>query len=219
MVPTARTANIWVLGALAACCALPAGAAGNAEAGKAKAAACMACHGPDGNSLADMWPKIAGQLPEYLRKQLHDFKAGRRQNEQMSPMAQPLSDQDIEDLAAFFASQKPSAAQPTRKELLAAGERLYLKGKGRPDVVPACVGCHGLNGSGKRDWSQTMTVVPTTLAPALAGQHPAYVAGQLEAYKKRSRRNDEAQVMRDVAGRMTREEMLAVAEYVATLAR
>src|SRR5574343_791669 len=88
--------------------ASPALAAGSAEAGKTKAAVCMGCHGVDGNSPADMWPKIAGQLPQYIAKQLHDFKAGRRKNEQMSPMAAPLGDQDIEDLAAFFSSQQVS---------------------------------------------------------------------------------------------------------------
>lgn len=194
-------------------------AAGNTEAGKAKAAACMACHGPDGNSLADIWPKLAGQLTPYLTKQLHDFKAGRRKNEQMSPMAQPLSDQDIEDLAAFFGSQKANAGTVTKKELLAAGEKVYLKGKGRPDVVPACVGCHGLTGAGKADWNATMTLPPTTLAPAIGAQHPTYVANQLKAYKTGARSNDEAHVMRDIAGRLTDADIAAVAEFVATLKR
>ncbi len=216
------TSRWWVWGSVvsaAAVCTSGAWAAGSAEAGKAKAAACMACHGPDGNSLADMWPKLAGQLPQYLRKQLHDFKAGRRKNEQMSPMAQPLSDQDIDDLSAFFASQKANQAAVTKKELLAAGEKIYLKGKGRPDVVPACVGCHGMTGAGKADWAMTMKVPPTTLAPALGGQHPAYTAAQLTAYKGGTRANDEAHVMRDVAGRLNASEIAAVAEYVATLSR
>jgi cytochrome c553 len=208
-----------LVGAVAASGAGTVWAAGSPEAGKAKAAACMACHGPDGNSLADMWPKIAGQLPQYISRQLHDFKAGRRKNEQMSPMAQPLSDQDIEDLAAFFSSQAPTKLAPTKKELLAAGEKIYFKGKGRPDVVPACVGCHGMTGNGKSDWASLMKVAPTTLAPALGGQHPAYAVSQLKAYRSGARNNDEAHVMRDVAGRLSDQDIAAVAEYVSTLAR
>ncbi|MBK6713666.1 MAG: cytochrome c4 [Burkholderiales bacterium] len=194
-------------------------AAGNAEAGKGKAAVCMGCHGADGNSPADMWPKLAGQLPQYLSRQLHDFKAGRRKNEQMSPMAQPLSEQDIEDLAAFFSSQKVTPAEVKQKNLLASGEKIFLKGKGRPDVVPACVGCHGLTGTGKSDWAVTMKLPPTTLAPAIGGQHAAYVVGQLKAYKTLARNNDEAHVMRDVASRLSDQDIAAVAEYVAGLTR
>ena len=194
-------------------------AAGNAEAGKGKAAVCMGCHGADGNSPADMWPKLAGQLPQYLSRQLHDFKAGRRKNEQMSPMAQPLSDQDIEDLAAFFSSQKVTPAEVKQKNLLASGEKIFLKGKGRPDVVPACVGCHGLTGAGKADWADTMSRPPVTLAPALGGQHPAYTTGQLKAYQSKTRSNDEAHVMRDVASRLNERDMAAVAEYIGTLTR
>lgn len=194
-------------------------AAGNVEAGQTKAAVCMGCHGPDGNSPADMWPKIAGQLPQYISKQLQDFKSGRRKNEQMSPMAQPLGDQDIDDLAAFFSAQKASKLEAKQRELLAEGEKIYMKGKGRPDVVPACLGCHGPSGSGKNDWSATMSRPPTMLAPAIGGQHPAYVVNQLKAYNVRSRTNDEAHVMRDIAGRLTDNDMVAVAQYIATLAR
>lgn len=195
-----------------------AAAAGSAEAGQAKAAVCMGCHGPDGNSPADQWPKLAGQLPEYINKQLHDFKAGRRSNEQMSPMAKPLSDQDILDVAAFFAKQQVKPAEG-KKELLAAGEKLFLKGKGRPDVVAACIGCHGQTGAGKADWAKTMKVPPTVLAPAIGGQHPAYIAKQLAAYKSGARSNDEASVMRGIASRLGDDEIAAVAEYVATLTR
>lgn len=209
----------WALAALATLAAGQAPAAGSAEAGKTKAAVCMGCHGVDGNSPADMWPKIAGQLPQYISKQLHDFKAGRRVNEQMSPMAQPLSDQDIDDLAAFFASQKVSKVAQLKTELLAAGEKIYLRGKGRPDVVPACVGCHAPAGQGKADWAATMKLPPATLAPAIGGQHAAYVASQLKAYKSKARNNDVGHVMRDVAGRLSDADILAVSEYAASLAR
>ncbi|NDY92564.1 c-type cytochrome [Ideonella livida] len=209
----------WLLATAALTALTPAGAAGNAEAGKTKAAVCMGCHGPDGNSPADMWPKIAGQLQVYLVRQLHDFKAGRRVNEQMSPMAAPLGDQDIEDLAAFFATQKVSKVENLKPELVAAGRQIYLKGKGRPAVVPACLGCHAPAGQGKADWSATMKAPPTTLAPAIGGQHPAYLVRQLTAYRDGTRANDAAHVMRDVASRLTDADIAAVAEYAASLAR
>lgn len=183
-----------------------------------KAAVCIGCHGPDGNSPADTWPKLAGQLPEYLTRQLHDFKAGRRKNEQMSPMAQPLTDPDIAELAAFFSKQQVRSGEG-KKELLASGEQLFLKGKGRPDVVAACVGCHGQNGGGRSDWSETMKIPPVILAPAIGGQHPAYVTKQLLAYKSGERSNDPAQIMRNIASRMSDDEIRAVSEYVATLKR
>ncbi len=82
-------------------------AAGDPAAGKAKSAVCAACHGPDGNSTNPMWPKLAGQHAQYLAKQLRDFRAGRRNDPMMAPMAKPLSDQDIENLAAYFSSQTP----------------------------------------------------------------------------------------------------------------
>lgn len=210
-------------GALVAAAVLstsPVMAAGSAEAGKTKAAVCMGCHGVDGNSPADMWPKIAGQLQPYIVKQLHDFKDGRRKNDQMSPMAAPLSDQDIEDLAAFFSTQKVNAVANAKAELLAAGQKVYLKGKGRPDVVPACVGCHSPSGQGKNDWSDIMMKSPpTTLAPAIGGQHPAYIARQLAAYKTGERNNDIGRVMRNIAERLTDADIAAVSEYAASLAR
>ena len=133
---------------------------------------CVACHGADGNSPAEIYaalkaPKLAGQVPEYITKSLHDFKAGRRSNEVMSPQAQAVAEVDMADIAAWFSSQKvqPNKAQNT--ELLAQGERIFFKGKGRPDVIAACVGCHGLNGVGNRDWAKTMSNVPAVLAPAL----------------------------------------------------
>lgn len=194
-------------------------AAGNADAGKQKAATCMACHGADGNSPNEMWPKIAGQLPQYIQKQLQDFKYGRRKNEQMSPMAQPLTEQDILDLAAYFGSQKAGRLEQPKNAAVALGEKIYMKGKGRPDAMAACVGCHGLNATGKADWSATMKVPPTTLAPALASQYPAYTSSQLKAYKTGARNNDIAQVMRDITSKLTQAEMDAVAAYLGTIAR
>lgn len=201
-----------------------AGAMGNAELGQQKAAVCMACHGSDGNSpplpdTAQPWPKLAGQLPEYIVKQIHDFKAGRRSNEQMSPQAQMVADADVADIAAYFASQKVSREDTARKELLAKGEQIFLKGKGRPQVVAACVGCHGLNGVGNRDWAKVMAVPPVILAPAIGGQHANYLVKQLNAYRDGSRNNDPAHVMSDIAGRLDETEIAAVAEYISSLER
>lgn len=200
----------------ALCCATQAVAQGNAEQGKAKAAACFGCHGPDGNSLGPDWPKLAGQLPAYMDKQINDFKAGRRTNPTMSAMAQTIAPQDVADISAYFASQKrqPGTAKP---ELLAAGKLLFEKGKHEP-AVAACMGCHGPQGQGGSDWSKRLSQVPTVLAPAIGGQQPTYIAAQLRAYRTGERANDPGRVMRDVASRLSEAEILAVAEYAASRA-
>lgn len=214
MAGTTRT----LLAVLIATASLAAEAAGNPEAGRQKAAACMACHGPDGNSPADMWPKLAGQLPEYIVKQLQDFKAGRRQDEQMSPQAANVAEIDMADIAAFFAAQtvKPGEADKTK---LALGEHIYRKGKGRPVPATACLGCHGPAGAGNKDWGKTQSRVPTVLAPAIGGQHAAYLEKQLKAYRDGQRGNDAAGVMRELARGLTDHEVAALAAYVATLKR
>ncbi|MCL4680665.1 MAG: cytochrome c4 [Rhodocyclaceae bacterium] len=203
-----------------AACLLAAGqalAAGNAANGQAKAAVCGACHGVDGNSVNPEWPSLAGQLPEYIVKQLHDFKANRRNNELMSPMAQPLGKEDIEDLAAFFATQQPKVGE-AKAELKARGEQIYRKGKHRP-AVTACIGCHGPGGEGNREWGKSLAAPPAVLAPALGGQQAAYVAKQLQDYKKKTRANDVGRVMRDIASRLSDEDIAAVAEYITSLKR
>jgi len=195
---------------------------GNPQAGQAKAAACAGCHGGDGNSAPEIFaalkaPKIAGQVPEYIAKSLHDFKAGRRVNESMTPQAQAVAEADIADIAAWFASQKVASATATNKDALAQGEKIFQKGKGRPDVVAACVGCHGLDGVGNKDWAKVMSNVPAVLAPALGGQHAGYVADQLRAYKDGKRATDPSHVMRDIARRLDEKDIVAVAEYISTL--
>lgn len=193
--------------------------AGNPDAGQQKAAACMACHAPDGNSPVDMFPKLAGQVPEYLDKQLHDFKAGRRTNEMMSPQAQQVAEADIADISAYFAKQVVKPGASTKPDLLAAGQKIFEKGKGRPNVVAACIGCHGLTGGGNRDWSKMMAKPPAVLAPAIGGQHAGYLVAQLKAYKEGKRANDNASVMRNITARLDDKDIEAVAEYVSTLAR
>jgi cytochrome c553 len=187
---------------LAIALALPAHAAGDPAAGEQKSQVCAACHGPGGQSVNPIWPHLAGQHAEYTTKQLQDFKAGKRKNEQMSPMAAPLSDQDIADLAAYFASRKAPSGTAT-PELVELGERLYRAGN--PDTgLPACMACHGPNGAGN----------PAAQYPRVAGQHAAYAAAQLRAFKSEDRANDQNSVMRAIAARMTNKEIEAVADYM-----
>lgn len=183
-------------------------AEGNIEAGASKNANCVACHGPDGNSLAPLWPKIAGQHEAYLVKQIKEIRMGEegpRHNETMYPMVQNLTDQDILDLAAFYANQEQTSGQ-TKSAYLEPGAKIYRGGildKG----IASCSGCHGPRGKGN------------DLAgfPRLSGQHADYTVDQLKAFKEGRRKNDINGIMRDIAMRMSEEDMRAVAEYVAGL--
>lgn len=180
----------------------PAQAAGDAAAGKAKSAACAGCHGMDGNSANPLWPKLAGQHAGYLVKQLKDFKAGVRKDPTMSPMAMPLGEQDMEDMAAYFSGQKVQTGKAD-PDLVALGERIYRGGNSATGVA-ACVGCHGPTGTGN----------PAAKFPALAGQHAAYVEKQLKAFRSGARSNDAGKMMRNIAAKMTDEEIKAVASYI-----
>ena len=186
--------------------------AGDAEAGKSKAAACAACHAPDGNSGAPTFPKIAGQSGRYLSKQLHDIKSNVRPVPVMMPIVANLSDQDIADLSAFFASQKPSTNQ-AKKDLVAKGEQIY-RGGIRDKAVPACTACHSPTGSGN---------APAGF-PRLGGQHADYIATQLKAYRAAAdgdsagRANDgDTKPMRSIAAHLSDSEIAALANYVSGL--
>ena len=192
---------------IAATCALlgsatAALAAGDPTAGKAKSAVCAACHNADGNSTITQYPNLGGQSADYLIKQLQEFKSGARVNAIMVGMVAPLSSQDMEDLAAFFASQQIArgAADPT---LAPAGETIF-RGGNLTSGVAACAACHGATGAGN----------PAAKFPALAGQHAEYVETQLKAFRAMERANDAGQMMRDVAAKMTDPEIKAVASYV-----
>jgi cytochrome c553 len=177
-------------------------AAGDAEAGKTKSATCLACHGVDGNSANAVWPKLAGQHPSYIKKQLREFKGGVRKNDLMSPMAMPLSEQDMDDLAAYFSSQTqtPGSAAADQVEL---GETLYRGGNAATDVA-ACMACHGPSGMGN----------PAADFPRISGQHAAYLEKMLKDFRSGERSNDNAKMMRNVVARMTDKEIAAVAQYV-----
>ena len=180
---------------------------GDATAGASKATVCMACHGPGGNSVSGQFPKLAGQNASYIAEQLQNFKAGKRQNPIMQPQAQKLSDQDIQDLAAYFSSQAVTTGEAQAGEVK-QGESLYRNGNVASNV-PACEACHSPDGAG----NAAMKV------PALAGQHAEYVVAQLQNYANGSRTTDPNKMMETIASRLTPAEMQAVASYIEGLHR
>lgn len=180
-------------------------AAGDAAAGQANAAVCGACHGPDGNSMAPNFPKLAGQGERYLTKQLKEIKDGKRVVLEMAGLLTNLNDQDLADLAAYFASQKGSvgAADP---KLVARGEALF-RGGNLDKGLPACTGCHSPNGSGNA----------AAGFPHLGGQHAQYIAKQLTDFRKEEdgRANDgDAMTMRTIARKLSDEDIAAVSSYI-----
>ena len=164
---------------------------------------CAACHGADGNSVVAANPRLAGQHPEYIYKQLTEFKAQKRKNAVMLGMASQLSDDDMHNVAAYFSQQKPKEGGASDKVLIAAGEKIYRGGIAAKSV-PACMACHGPAGAG----------IPVQF-PRLAGQHSAYLITQLTTFRSGDRANN--QVMMDVAGRMSDQDIKAVAEYIQSL--
>jgi cytochrome c553 len=177
-------------------------AAGDAAAGKTKSAICMACHGADGNSPNPIWPKLAGQHTSYILAQLKHFKAGTRKNDLMSPMAAPLNDQDMADLAAYFSSQEQNAGTAAADKV-SMGEKIY-RGGNMSSKVAACMACHGPNGIGNAPGG----------FPRISGQHAAYVEKTLKDFRSGNRTNDPNMMMRGVAANMTDAEIMAVAQYV-----
>ena len=177
-------------------------AAGEATAG----AICAGCHMPDGNSVVDMFPKLAGQHTQYLVKQLNDYKSGARQDDTMTGMAFTLAtDADVENVSAFFAS-KVSTAAAADNSVVALGKAIY-RGGNTTTGLPACMGCHGPDGSGN----------PTAKYPTLAGQHATYTIAQLNKFADGTRANDSNKMMRNVANKMSAAEMKAVANYIAQM--
>jgi len=161
---------------------------------------CAACHGADGNSAITLNPKLAGQHPEYLEKQLTEFKSGKRANAVMSGMAAGLSEQEIKDLAAYFAAKKLNLGQATKNGAGSLGEKIY-RGGVMATGVPACASCHSPNGAG----------LPKQF-PRLGGQHADYVLAQMKTFRTGERAN--APMMMAIAAKMTDAEMAAVADYI-----
>jgi len=163
---------------------------------------CQACHGPQGNSVVPIWPKLAGQHPDYIYKQLKAFKSGERVNEQMSPMAAPLTEQDMRNVAAYYAAQTQSDGA-TSADAEGLGNRIFLAGNNETGV-PACTGCHGPNGMG----------LNLAKFPRVSGQHADYLSKTLKDFRAGNRANDPNGMMRGVADRMTDDEIDAVAKYM-----
>lgn len=166
---------------------------------------CGACHGADGNSTSPAYPNLAGQSPEYLAKQLNEFKSGARKNATMAPNVTGLSAQDMLDLAAYFSAQQPKPRMAKDPALVAEGQKIY-KGGNPGSGVPACASCHGPSGAG----------IPVQF-PRLASQHSKYVLGQLKNFRSGDRNNDGGKMMQVIARKMTDREMAAVAEYISGL--
>ena len=166
-------------------------------------AVCAACHTNDGSRGSPANPILQGQHPDYLVKQLTEFKAGKRDSPIMRAMATPLSDADMKNVAAFYASKQAKPGFAKNKDLVALGEKIYRGGIAERSV-PACSGCHGPNGAG----------IPAQY-PRLAGQHADYVEAQLVAFRSGARQNNP--VMTGVAAKLNDREIKAVADYVAGL--
>jgi cytochrome c553 len=179
-------------------------AEGSVEAGRTKSVTCAACHGADGNSVTPDWPMLAGQHASYIVRQLQAFKNGERTDVTMKPFADMLSEQDMLDVAAYFAAQTPipKGADPA---LVGLGQQIYRGGVPARGVA-ACIACHGPDGNGN----------PLAAYPRVGGQHAAYVSKQLNAYASGDRRSDVDlnQMMRNVAGELFEDEIRALASYV-----
>jgi cytochrome c553 len=164
---------------------------------------CSLCHGMEGESASAVYPRLAAQHPDYLRKQLADFREGRRKSDTMGEMAKDLQDEDIAALAGYFSGKPAGARQPGDADLAAVGKYIFTKGN-RFSGVPACASCHGPGGYG------------TDKLPRLAGQHPAYIETQLKEFNNRERTNDNA-IMQSVASKLTELEVKALSVYIGGL--
>lgn len=165
---------------------------------------CGGCHNPDGNSTIAENPKLAGMHPSYLKRQLADFKAGRRKSATMGAIVGMVDEKEFSALATYFSEQKPKPVAAVDAKTVAAGKEIFDDGI-TASAVPACSGCHNEDGSG------------TDKYPRVTGQHAAYVVQQLTNLKSGERDNDERGVMRAVAKRLTPAQIESVAQYIATL--
>ena len=183
--------------------AAPAGNEVSARVAEIIASRCALCHGPEGESASAIYPRLAAQHPDYLKKQLKDFRDGRRKSDTMSDMAKDLKDEDIAALAAFFAGKKAGGRQPGDVDLAGVGKFIFHRGNNFSGVS-ACASCHGPKGFG------------TEQLPRLAGQHPAYIETQLKEFNKRERTNDNS-IMHSIAAKLTELETKAVSVYIGGL--
>jgi cytochrome c553 len=177
---------------------------GDATAGQAKAAACGACHGMDGNSTDPQYPKLAGQSEQYIVHQLENFKSGKRQNPIMLGMATPLSEQDMHDIGAYFAS-KTALPGVADQALVEHGQTLFRQGDATRDI-PACMACHSIDGRGN----------PGAMYPQLTSQHAQYIEATLKAWHDGTSWGDDAhsQVMPAIAKQLSADDIAALASYI-----
>jgi cytochrome c553 len=182
---------------------LAAAQTGSVEAGQAKSMICGSCHGADGNSVTPEWPSIAGQHASYIVRQLEAYRAGEREDVGMQQYASMLSEQDMYDLATYYAAQTPRP-NGADSELVGLGEDIYRGGlPGRS--IPACMACHGPRGLGN----------PLAAYPRVSAQHATYTFNTLRDYSAGERRSDgEPQTMRNVSELLQENEMRAVASYI-----
>jgi len=166
---------------------------------------CAVCHGMDGNSPIAANANLAGQHPEYLYKQLTEFKSGARANAIMAGMVANLSDEDMRNLASYYAGQQAKDASASNMDLAAQGQHLYRGGVPEKGIA-ACSACHAPDGAG----------IPPVY-PRVSGQHSEYTVTQLRAFRSGARNNDSNSMMRMVASRLSDEEIKALAEYIAGL--
>jgi len=166
---------------------------------------CAACHSIDGNSLLPANPSLAGQHPEYLFKQLTEFKSGTRVNAVMTGMVANLTAEDMRNLAAYYSAQIPKQMAAKNKDLVTQGRKLY-RGGNAANGLAACAGCHSPNGAG----------IPAQY-PRLASQHAEYVTAQLKAFRAGDRANDPLEMMQSIAVKLTDKDIAALAEYISGL--
>ncbi|MCH2056525.1 MAG: cytochrome c4 [Thalassotalea sp.] len=178
---------------------------GDIELGKAKSATCVACHAADGNSTIAMYPKIAGQHESYIYKQLVEFKSGARNNAVMAGMVAALSDEDMKNLSAYFASQTTSKVAKPEK-VNEAGRKLYFGGDSERGIT-ACAACHSPSGEGMQ----------AAKFPALVNQHSEYIKIQLEQFRSGVRANDMNGMMQNIAVKLTDEDIANLTEFLKSL--
>lgn len=176
-------------------------AAEHERARKIVSSGCLLCHGIDGESSSELFPKLAAQNAAYIARQLANFKSGARKSTTMQGMVKDLSDADMKALGEYFSRKPATAHDPRDPDLAAVGRYVYAQGN-RFSGVAACAGCHGLDAAGSAD------------LPRLAGQHALYIENRMGEFSKRERSSDSA-VMHTVAEKMTELEIKAVAEYLA----
>lgn len=180
-------------------------AVGDPAAGEAAAATCIGCHGADGKAILPDYPNLAGQHASYISKQLTEYRDGARVNALMTGMAAALTDQNILDLAAYYAAKPPIKGISTEEDLT-LGENIYRGGITSVGIA-SCTGCHGPSGTGN----------PAAVYPSLSGQNTAYIAMQLRMFRSGERNNDPNEMMRSLAHRLSDAEIDAVSNYITGL--